>query len=183
MLPAAGPGGRERGRQGVVAIRPNVAAHYFAVKEPRARIGCAFERIRTDPGGRSLRGFLRVAKLGGDQLENRVGERDDVRPAVAAVPKLSVDRLCDNPNTAGIDCLRLRALCSSCPHLAAGSCRMRAIRRKRQTVGFSRRVYNGIYKAGRLLPHLCAEPLPPVTVRTMFRAGGISANLHTHVTS
>ncbi len=64
-------------------------------------------------------GFLRVAKLGRHELEDSVGERNDVRAAVTAVPKLPVDRLRDNPNAAAVRRLGLRVLCSGCcPHAA-----------------------------------------------------------------
>ena len=56
-----------------------------------------------------LRGFLRVTKLCGHELEDRVGERNDVRAAVAAVSKLSIDGLRDDPNAPAIRRLSLRA--------------------------------------------------------------------------
>lgn len=42
--------------------------------------------------------LLGVAQLGSHQLENGVGERDDVGAAVTATAKLSVDRLGENAN-------------------------------------------------------------------------------------
>ena len=65
-----------------------------------------------------FRCFLRVTKLGRHELENRVGERDDVRAAVAAISELSIDRLRNDPNTAAIPRLRFRAWCIAGPHPA-----------------------------------------------------------------
>lgn len=62
--------------------------------------------------------FLRVTKLGGHELENRVGERDDVRAAVAAIAELSVDRLRKNPNAAAVGRGNGLTMISRCPHLA-----------------------------------------------------------------
>jgi len=95
--------------------RAHGSAECVLVKEPRARIVCAFDRSQSK-ARRLFCGFLRVAKFGGHELEDRVGERNDVRAAVAAISKLSVDRLRDNPNATAVRRQYIRVLCSCSPH-------------------------------------------------------------------
>ena len=129
-----------------------------------------------------MRGFLRVAKLCGHQLEHGVRERDDVRAAMAAVSQLPIDRLRNNPNASAVRRWSLRALCSNCPHLARAPCRLRASCRKQQNTGFQHSFYSGIYKEGLLLPHLNPKTSHPLKVRTRLRIWRASAYRPAHVT-
>jgi len=60
--------------------------------------------------------FLRVTKLAGDELEHRVGERDDIGSTMATVPQLTVDRLGKNTNSTAVGGRSVRAMISRCPH-------------------------------------------------------------------